>query len=265
MASQDRKWFANRGQMLQVGINALALAITGKNAWSEMMASRFLAVGALLFYALVGLVVLSFVWMVRSQTSTVSRTATASTAVAVANTRGIYIGNVRQPDTPWVTYTPQHGALTTESDSIRFQGVFDNGWRYPEHDDEFFARTAFLGLRFKPQGEVVFYAHFRGSSAIVISTRCSGWGIDSVHNEFRVPLPAEVSGNQQWQVVLLRIPAIQLIQAACKSPASTILVGSVGGIYRFSVRGSLRLSHIWCLEDLAQLPSEFLPGSIMLP
>ena len=66
MSSHEQKWFANRGQMLQIAIAALALVISGQNAWKDLMASHFLSWGAFLFYALVGLVVLSFVWMVRS-------------------------------------------------------------------------------------------------------------------------------------------------------------------------------------------------------
>ncbi|SPE35760.1 hypothetical protein SBA3_2300021 [Candidatus Sulfopaludibacter sp. SbA3] len=66
MASQGRKWFTNRGQMLQVSISALALVVAGRGAWKGMLASQFLSLGALLFYALVGLVIASFTWMIRS-------------------------------------------------------------------------------------------------------------------------------------------------------------------------------------------------------
>jgi hypothetical protein len=52
--------------MLQVGISALALVVAGRGAWNEILASQFLSLGAVLFYALVGLVVLSFIWMMRS-------------------------------------------------------------------------------------------------------------------------------------------------------------------------------------------------------
>jgi len=55
--------------MLQVAINALAVIITGKSVWQQMLASQFLSWGALLFYVLIGLVVLSFVYMVRSNKS----------------------------------------------------------------------------------------------------------------------------------------------------------------------------------------------------
>ena len=66
MAACEPKWFTNRGQMIQVGINALALIITGKPALKDMLSSHFFSFGAVLFYCLVGLVILSFVWMVRS-------------------------------------------------------------------------------------------------------------------------------------------------------------------------------------------------------
>ena len=51
---------------MQIVIQALALIIAGKGAWPALLQSRFLSFGALLFYALVGAVILSFVWMVRS-------------------------------------------------------------------------------------------------------------------------------------------------------------------------------------------------------
>lgn len=66
MALRGRKWFTNRGQMLQIGISILALIIGGRNAWKEMLASQYLSLGAVLFYLLVGLVVLSFFWMVQN-------------------------------------------------------------------------------------------------------------------------------------------------------------------------------------------------------
>jgi len=69
MASDEQRWFANRGQMVQVGINALALIISGKSTWGELMASRFLSWGAVLFYVLIGLVVISFIWMVQTNQS----------------------------------------------------------------------------------------------------------------------------------------------------------------------------------------------------
>src|ERR1035441_1826614 len=65
VAPRDHKWFANRGHMLQIAINALALLIGGKETWKDLMNSQFFSLGALLFYALVGLVVMSFLWWVR--------------------------------------------------------------------------------------------------------------------------------------------------------------------------------------------------------
>jgi hypothetical protein len=44
-----RGWFANRGQMLQIGINALALIIGGKDAWKDLLASQYFSLGAVLF------------------------------------------------------------------------------------------------------------------------------------------------------------------------------------------------------------------------
>lgn len=54
---------------MQTTINALALVITGRSAWKDMMTNHFISLGALLFYGLVGLVVLSFVRMARGNRS----------------------------------------------------------------------------------------------------------------------------------------------------------------------------------------------------
>lgn len=68
MPSPENKWFANRGQVLQIIIGALALILAliigHKNAWNELMGNHFVSLGALLLYALVGLVIfwLFIVW-----------------------------------------------------------------------------------------------------------------------------------------------------------------------------------------------------------
>jgi hypothetical protein len=54
-------WFANRGQIMQVAINAVALIATTKGAWPDLAANRFFATGALIFYALVASVLVS-IW-----------------------------------------------------------------------------------------------------------------------------------------------------------------------------------------------------------
>lgn len=69
MASREKKWFTNRGQMMQVGLQLVLLAIAGKDAWSDLLASRFFSLGAILFYLLVVSVVVPVIWWVRGPQS----------------------------------------------------------------------------------------------------------------------------------------------------------------------------------------------------
>jgi hypothetical protein len=52
-------WFANRGQILQLVVACIACVFAGTKAWPEMKQNEFLSAGALLFYALVALVLIS--------------------------------------------------------------------------------------------------------------------------------------------------------------------------------------------------------------
>jgi hypothetical protein len=60
------RWFANRGQIVQIVLQLTVLAIASKGGWRDVMSSRYLSAGAILFYCLIGLVVFTFVWWGRT-------------------------------------------------------------------------------------------------------------------------------------------------------------------------------------------------------
>lgn len=165
---------------------------------------------------------------------------------------GIYLGRIRTPITEgWVSYTTHVGTIEG-NDMITFKGVWDNGWRYPRQDGQRLSPLVILGLRFKPNGEVNFYAHFRGPVVLYISSRFSDWGVPNGEQEFRVPLPASALANK-WHTIFIYLPCVE-----------QILKRSLDVIERFSVRGNLSVSHIWCVERLQELPISFLVDATML-
>jgi hypothetical protein len=48
--------------MMQLVVAALALTIGGKNVWKDFLVSDYFSSGALLFYSLIGAVIVSFIW-----------------------------------------------------------------------------------------------------------------------------------------------------------------------------------------------------------
>ena len=53
MASdQSNKWFANRGQLIQAALAAVAVILSGRNAWPDMKKIEFLSGASILFYLL---------------------------------------------------------------------------------------------------------------------------------------------------------------------------------------------------------------------
>jgi hypothetical protein len=86
---------------------------------------------------------------------------------------GIYFGRTRRTlNDGWVPYTSQVGTLET-TNTVTFKGKRENGWRYPREENQDLGPLVILGLRFKPEGEVNFYAHFRGSLTLLINSRFS--------------------------------------------------------------------------------------------
>lgn len=185
---------------------------------------------------------------VKSEIVTVRR----STTPPVQSAPGIYLGRIRRPlkADEWVSYTPKAGRVSEEDGSLQFSGTWENGFRYPREDTALTPATI-LGLRFKPAGEVNFYAHFR-SNTLLINSRFSDWGIPQGQNEFRVPLPPTMLGTG-WHVAFIFLPCLEQVTAR-----------SLDVLERFSVRGNLSISHVWGLSQLDQLPVSFLTDAIVL-
>lgn len=59
-------WFANKGQIIQMAVAVMALILGAIREWPTLKDNEFLSAGALLFYALVGLVVISIARLVSS-------------------------------------------------------------------------------------------------------------------------------------------------------------------------------------------------------
>ncbi len=59
------QWFANKGQIVQTLLTGLGCVFAAIKAWPEMKSNEFLSLGALLFYALVGLTILSVAVLVK--------------------------------------------------------------------------------------------------------------------------------------------------------------------------------------------------------
>jgi hypothetical protein len=62
----QQKWFANRGQVIQVVIGAIALVLAGIKAWPSFRGDQVLSMGTILFYVLILLTVLSVWRLVRN-------------------------------------------------------------------------------------------------------------------------------------------------------------------------------------------------------
>jgi len=62
-SDQHNKWFANRGQIIQIVLAAVTLALAGRNAWPDIKKYELLSGGSILFYLLAAGVV---VWIGRA-------------------------------------------------------------------------------------------------------------------------------------------------------------------------------------------------------
>ena len=185
---------------------------------------------------------------IRSEPIKVWRSATP----AVQSESGIYFGRRRLSlkASEWTSYTPNAGTVMEADNSIRFCGKLENGFRYPREDTDL-TPAGILGFRFQAEGDVNFYAHFR-STTLYFNTRFADWGSPSGESEFRVPLPAKVL-NKDWHIVFIFLSCIEQLTGK-----------RIDVLQRFSVRGNLTVSHLWCLNNLDELPANYLGGAIML-
>ena len=155
---------------------------------------------------------------------------------------GLYAGRTRKPlkAEDWVSYTDKDGRVTDFNGSVQFRGAFENGFRYPEKESDLIP-TRILGLRFKANGELNFYVHFR-DTVLYFTSRYSEAKMDQQGNEYRVPLSPSML-SQDWHTIFLYLPCLE-----------QRIDRHLDTLTRISVRGNLLLSHVWCLERLRDLP-----------
>jgi len=159
---------------------------------------------------------------------------------------GLYAGRVRKPfrAEDWIPYTDKHGHVADLDGSVQFRGTLENGFRYPGQDSDLIP-TRIFGLRFRPNGDLNFYAHFRATT-LYFSSRFSKWEIVDKEGEYRVPIRASMLSDK-WHSMFLYLPCLE--ERTGKS---------LDALKRISVRGNLQLSHVWCLEHLRDLPVQYL-------
>jgi hypothetical protein len=87
------KWFSNRGQIIQTCLTGLACAFSGVKAWPDISKNDMLTLGALLFYCLVAVVLISFARLVHAYRQAHS-----------ANLRGVIALNI--PSAPVMPQSP---------------------------------------------------------------------------------------------------------------------------------------------------------------
>jgi hypothetical protein len=59
-------WFANRGQILQLGVQVIAVSIAAFVAWPKIKEDELLSLGPILFLVLVGLLFISATRLTRA-------------------------------------------------------------------------------------------------------------------------------------------------------------------------------------------------------
>lgn len=159
---------------------------------------------------------------------------------------GLYSGRTRKILKPedWLSYTNKDGRVTNLDGALQFRGAFENGFRYPPQDSELIP-ARMLVVRFKPDGEINFYAHFR-DAILYFTSRHAGEKPNQYGDEYRISLPPSLL-TKNWQTVFLYLPCLEH------------RIGKhLDTLKRISVRGNLVLSHFWCVERLRDLPMQHL-------
>lgn len=175
---------------------------------------------------------------------------------SIESSMGVYLGTKRYDITSgWQRYVGSHQTLQIHKGYISLGKSFDDGFRYPPVDS-LLAPWQYLAFRIKRTQEVYFYAALRcidGSMPrLFVSSVVNTWGFtgDPTH-EFRIPVHSIPMGK--WHVLIVDVGSLE---REFKSP--------VQAIAGFRVRGPLLLSHIWCVEQPAGIPDEFLKAATRL-
>jgi hypothetical protein len=161
---------------------------------------------------------------------------------------GIYLGSKRVELNGWHAYKGDPRNFERCGDYISIGKSFDDGFKYPA-SDLLEAPWRFWGFRIKRTQEMHIYAAVRlldGQNHLVyVTTNANVWGFEGKYkDEFMVPAPFIPRG--EWQVVVVNMMSVE---SKLESP--------IQAITGFLARGPLMLSHIWCVDEVKQIPKRF--------
>jgi hypothetical protein len=175
--------------------------------------------------------------------------------VSAGTPAGIYCGNKHAGVGGWQRYDGNPNSYRESSAYVSIGNSFDDGFRYPP-SDSLDAPFHFWGFRIKPTHGVHIYAAVKCANGrtykVYVNSDANGWGfISDPTNEFVVP--GSVIPNNTWQIVIVNISSLE---NKFESP--------IRAIVGFRARGPLMLSHVWCVDKLAQIPRALTKKAIHL-
>lgn len=161
---------------------------------------------------------------------------------------GIYLGSKRIELNGWHAYKGDARNFERLDGYISIGKSFDDGFKYPA-SDLLEAPWRFWGFRIKRTQEMHIYAAVRcidgKTHLIYVTTNANVWGFEGKwKDEFIVPAPF-IPGDE-WQVVVVNMISLE---SKLESP--------IQAITGFLARGPLMLSHIWCVDEVKQIPKQF--------
>ncbi|KPJ49785.1 MAG: hypothetical protein AMJ38_02780 [Dehalococcoidia bacterium DG_22] len=169
---------------------------------------------------------------------------------------GVYLGdawnNIR---IGWSRYDGDPRTFEAHKGYVSIGRSFTDGFRYPPRDT-LMGPWHYFAFRAQRRQEIHVYAilkHVDGSARkLYVSSIVNSWGFTGdPTDEFRVPIPPLAKGR--WKVIVVDVRSLE---HDFDSPVR----GTIG----FRVRGPLWLSHMWCVDQLTQIPEEYLEEAVRL-
>jgi TIR domain-containing protein len=175
--------------------------------------------------------------------------------VSAGMASGIYCGSKRHGLGGWQRYAGNPKSLRESKAYVSLGSSFEDGFRYPP-SDSLEAPFHYWGFRIKRTQGVHVYAVVKCANGLTykvyVSSNANLWGfISHPTDEFVIPGSSILSNT--WQIVIVDISSLQ---KEFESP--------IRAIVGFRVRGPLILSHIWCFDDLVQVPKSFIKNATQL-
>ena len=164
----------------------------------------------------------------------------------LAQKPGVYISGTKfDIFNGWVRYTGSGDNFLINRNSITIGKSFDDGFRYPPNDS-LNAPWKYWGFRIRPKNNIWIYAVIKNlndeTEKILVSSQGSNWGyIANPKDEFVIPISK--MGKDKWCNIFVDLKSIEI---DLRSPIKSII--------GFKARGPLELSHIWCLNNINEIP-----------